>query len=66
MRVDCERLVSKNIAIKLYKRGIISLGKMSEMLDISKKEAMSLLNSLNIVWIDEDYEVIEEEASRWL
>jgi len=66
MRVDFERLISKNIAIKLYKRGIISLGKMSEMLDISKKEAMSLLNSLNIVWIDEDYEVIEEEASRWL
>jgi len=66
MRVDFERLVSKNIAIKLYKRGIISLGKMSEMLDISKKEAMSLLNSLNIVWIDEDFEVIEEEASRWL
>jgi len=65
MRVDFERLISKNIAIKLYKRGIISLGKMSEMLDISKKEAMSLLNSLNIVWIDEDYEMIEEEASRW-
>ena len=66
MRVDFERLVSKNIAIKLYKRGIISLGKMSEMLDISKKEAMSLLNSLNIVWIDEDVETIEAEASRWL
>jgi len=46
--------------------GIISLGKMSDMLEIPKKEAMSLLNSLNITWIEDDVEAIEAEASRWL
>lgn len=58
--------LKKTVAIELYKMDLISLGKMAEMLEIPKQEAMSLLNSLNVRWIDEDIENIEAEASRWL
>jgi len=58
--------VKKTVAIELYKMGVISIGKMSEMLEIPKKDAMSLLNSLNITWIEEDVESIQAEADRWL
>lgn len=58
--------IKKTVAIELYKMGIISLGKMSEMLEISKQEAMSLLNSLNITWIEDDVESIKAEANKWL
>jgi len=58
--------VKKTVAIELYKMEIISLGKMAEMLNIKKREAMSLLNSLSVVWIDDDIERIKAEADRWL
>lgn len=58
--------IKKTVAIELYKMGIISLGKMSEMLEIPKQEAMSLLNSLNITWIEDDVESIKAEANKWL
>jgi len=58
--------VKKTVAIELYKMGIISLGKMAEMLEISKQEAMSLLNTLGIAWIEDDIETIKAEANRWL
>lgn len=40
--------VKKTVAVELYKMEIISLGKMAEMLEIPKQEAMSLLNGLNV------------------
>ena len=56
----------KTVAIELYKMNIISLGKMAEMLEIPKQEAMSLLNTLGVVWIEDDIETIIADASRWL
>ena len=42
------------VAIEQYKNGFISLGKMAEFLEISKQEAMSLVNRLGIDWLDYD------------
>ena len=58
--------VKKSVAVQLYKMGLISLGKMAEILEINKRDAMTLLNDLNIIWIEEDVEIIQQEASRWL
>ena len=58
--------VKKAVATELYKMDIISLGKMAEMLEMPKQEAMSLLNNLSITWIDENIENIEAEVNQWL
>lgn len=58
--------LKKTVAIELYKMDILSLGKMAEMLEIPKQEAMSLLNTLNVTWIEDDIETIESEANKWL
>ena len=58
--------VKKTVAIELYKMEIISLGKMAELLEIPKQEAMSLLNSLDVAWMEDDVESIKSEASKWL
>ena len=58
--------VKKTVAIELYKMEIISLGKMAEMLEIPKQEAMSLLNTLDVTWIEDDIEGIQKEANKWL
>ena len=42
------------VAIEQYKNGLISLGKMAEFLEISKQEAISLVNRLGIDWLDYD------------
>jgi hypothetical protein len=39
---------------------------MAEMLEIPKREAMGLLNSLNVTWIEDDIESIKAEANKWL
>jgi predicted HTH domain antitoxin len=46
--------LKKVVAIEQYKEGMISLGKMAEFLEIGKKEAMHLLNRLNIDWLEYD------------
>ncbi len=48
------------IAIEQYQNGLISMGKMAEFLSISKQEAMSLLNTLGIDWMEYD----EDELNR--
>ncbi len=58
--------VKKAVAIELYKMGAISLGKMAEILEIKKQEAMSLLNSADINWLEDDTETISKEAKQWL
>lgn len=59
---DTLSLGLKNVvAIEQYKNGLISLGKMAEFLEISKKEAMSLVNRLSIDWLDYDEEELDNQ-----
>jgi predicted HTH domain antitoxin len=58
--------VKKTVAIELYKMEIISLGKMAEMLEIPKTEAIDLLHTLDISWVEEDANAVESEVGRWL
>lgn len=61
---DTLSLGLKNVvAIEQYKHGLISLGKMAEFLEISKKEAMSLVNRLSIDWLDYEKEEIDNQLS---
>jgi predicted HTH domain antitoxin len=48
----------KAVALEQYKQGLISLGKMAELMGIKKQEAIKLLNDLNIDWIDYSKEEI--------
>lgn len=60
---DTLSLGLKNVvALEQYKNGLISLGKMAEFLEISKKEAMSLVNRLGIDWLDYDKEELEKQV----
>ena len=52
----------RTVAIEQYKKGTISLGKMAEFLEISKQEAMSLVNRLGIDWLDYDKEELEKQV----
>ena len=54
--------LKKTVAIEQYKSGLISLGKMAEFLEISKKEARSLVNTLGIDWLDYSKEELEDEV----
>jgi len=58
--------LKKAVAIDLYRNGNISLGKMAQMLEIPKQEAMGLLNRMAIEWTESDPAHIEAEAARWL
>jgi len=49
------------VAIEQYKNGLISLGKMAEFLEISKQEAMSLVNRLGIDWLDYDENELDSQ-----
>ena len=49
------------VAIEQYKNGLISLGKMAEFLEISKQEAMSLVNRLGIDWLDYDKNELDSQ-----
>ena len=53
--------LKKVVAIEQYKEGMISLGKMAEFLEISKKEAMHLLNRLGIDWLAYEKEEMDEQ-----
>ncbi len=55
--------IKKAVAIDQYRNGLISLGKMAELLDISKKEAQHLLNSLGIDWLGYDKQEIDRQVS---
>jgi len=59
---DTLSLGLKNVvAIEQYKTGLISLRKMAEFLEISKKEAMSLVNRLGIDWLDYNQEELDNQ-----
>ncbi len=53
--------VKNLVAIEQYKNGLISLGKMAEFLEISKQEAMSLVNRLGIDWLDYDENELDSQ-----
>lgn len=53
--------IKKAVALEQYKQGLISMGKMAEFLSISKKDAMKLLNDLNIEWIEYSQEALDKE-----
>ncbi len=53
--------VKKSVAVQLYKMGLISLGKMAEILEINKRDAMALLNDLDIIWIEDGVGTIQQE-----
>ena len=50
------------VALEQYKNGLISLGKMAEFLEISKQEAMSLVNRLGIDWLEYDKDELESQV----
>ena len=50
------------IAIEQYQNGLISMGKMAEFLSISKQEAMSLLNTLGIDWMEYDEDELNKQV----
>ena len=53
--------LKKAVAIDQYKNGLISLGKMAEFLDISKLEAISLVHTLGIDWLDYKDDELDEQ-----
>ncbi len=58
--------IKKTVALEQYKQGLISMGKMAEIMGIDKQEAMQILNHHGLNWIEEDMDVIQSEVSKWL
>jgi len=58
--------IKKTVALEQYKQGLISMGKMAEIMGIDKQEAMQILHNLGLNWIEEDMDVIQSEVSKWL
>ncbi len=56
--------VKKAVALQLYKNESISMGKMAQMMSISKQEAKRLLNDLKIEWIEYTKDELEKEAKK--
>ena len=54
--------LKKAVAIEQYKNGLISLGKMAEFLEISKKEAISLVTRLGIDWLEYTKEELDQQV----
>lgn len=55
--------LKKAVALEQYQHGLISLGKMAEFLEISKKEAMRLVNRLGIDWLEYDQETLDDQVA---
>lgn len=61
---DTLSLGIKNVvALEQYKEGLISLGKMAEFLEISKKEARALVNRLGIDWLEYTAEELDTQVN---
>ncbi len=56
--------VKKAVALQLYKSESISMGKMAQMMGISKQEAKRLLNDLKIEWIEYTKDELEKETKK--
>ncbi len=53
--------IKKAVIVEQYKIGLISIGKMAQLLSISKIEAIRLLNDLHIDWLDYDESELNEQ-----
>lgn len=53
--------IKKLVALEQYKNGLISLGKMATLLNIPKNEALYLLHTLHIDWLEYDKEDLETQ-----
>lgn len=53
--------IIKAVAVEQYRLGLISMGKMAELLQISKADAMKLLNDLHIDWLDYTEEELDDQ-----
>ncbi len=53
--------IKKLVVLEQYKNGLISLGKVAELLKISKQEAMSLVNKLDIDWLELDKDELDRQ-----
>ena len=51
----------KAVALEQYKQGLISVGKMAELMGMGKPQAIKLLNDLNIDWMDYSKEELEAQ-----
>ncbi len=58
--------IKKTVALEQYKQGLISMGKMAEIMGIDKQEAMQILHNLGLNWIEDDIDVVQSEVSKWL
>ncbi len=55
---DKKRALVKYLSIKLYEKGIIGIGKASELCEMNKMDFMKVLNEegINLNYDDEEYE----------
>jgi len=51
----------KAVALEQYKQGLISVGKMAELMGIRKPQALKLLNDLHIDWMDYSKEELDAQ-----
>ncbi len=50
------------VALEQYRDGLVSLGKMASLLEISKAEAMSLVDRLGIDWLEVDAQELDAQV----
>ncbi len=51
----------KAIALEQYKQGLISMGKMAELMGVEKQEALKLLSDLKIDWLEYTKNELDEQ-----
>jgi antitoxin (DNA-binding transcriptional repressor) of toxin-antitoxin stability system len=51
----------KTIALEQYRQGLISVGKMAELMGIKKQEAVKLLSDLKIDWLGYTKSELDEQ-----
>jgi len=58
--------LTRATALQAWKQGELSLGKMAELLEISKDELRKILADMNIPVINQDIDEAKEEAKKLL
>ena len=53
--------IKKTVALEQYKQGLISMGKMAEIMGIDKQEAMQILNHHGIDWMGYDADELDTQ-----
>jgi len=53
--------IKKLLVLQQYEKGLISLGKAAELLDMTKQQMLSLVDTLGIDWMDITEEELQEE-----